>query len=88
MAIPFVLGTIAAVWWIAGRLGGPAASCVAAGLYILLSTDPFVFGNGSNMEHFINWFAILALEMTIRGIDRNDGGGSSRRAWPWARRSW
>ncbi len=72
MAIPFVLGTIAAVWWVAGRLGGPIAACLAAFLYILLSTDPFVFGNGSNMEHFINWFSILTLEMTIRGLDRDD----------------
>ena len=31
MAIPFVLATIAAVWWIAMRLGGPVAACLAAG---------------------------------------------------------
>ena len=61
MAIPFVLATIAAVWWIALRLGGPLAACVAAGLYVLLSTDPFLFGNGSNLEHFINLFAVLSL---------------------------
>jgi 4-amino-4-deoxy-L-arabinose transferase-like glycosyltransferase len=72
MAIPFVLATIAAVWWIALRLGGPAASCLAAGLYILLSTDPFLFGNGSNMEHFINLFSTLSLAMVIRGWDRSD----------------
>ena len=40
MAIPVVLATIAVVWWIALRLGGPVAACLAAGLYILLSTDP------------------------------------------------
>ena len=32
MAIPLVLATIAVVWWIAGRLGGPVAACLAAGL--------------------------------------------------------
>ena len=72
MAIPFVLATIAAVWWIALRLGGPLAACVAAGLYVLLSTDPFLFGNGSNMEHFINLFATLSLAMLIRAWDRDD----------------
>src|SRR5262245_40017361 len=39
MPIPFVLATIALVWWIAGRLGGRVCSCLAAGLLILLSTD-------------------------------------------------
>ncbi len=72
MAIPFVLATIVAVWWIAMRLGGPVAAALAAGLYVLLSTDPFLFGNGSNMEHFINLFATLSLAMLIRAWDRND----------------
>ena len=72
MAIPFVLATIAAVWWIAMRLGGPVAAALAAGLYVLLSTDPFLFGNGSNMEHFINLFATLSLAMLIRARDRGD----------------
>jgi hypothetical protein len=72
MAIPFVLATIAAVWWIGMRLGGPVAACLAAGLYVLLSTDPFLFGNGSNLEHFINLFSILSLAMIIRGWERND----------------
>ncbi|MGP0068333.1 MAG: ArnT family glycosyltransferase [Isosphaeraceae bacterium] len=71
MAIPFVLATIAVVWWIGKRLGGPGAACLAGGLYILLSTDPFLFGNGSNMEHFINLFAALSLGLLIAGWDRS-----------------
>ena len=58
MPIPFVLATIAVVWWIALRLGGPGSACLAAGLIVLLSTDPYLFGNGSNLEHFINFFAV------------------------------
>ena len=66
MPIPFVLATIAIVWWIAGRLAGPLAACLAAALYILLSTDPFLFGNGSNLEHFINFFSVASLAILIR----------------------
>ncbi len=66
MPIPFVLATIALVWWIAGRLAGPLAACMAAALYILLSTDPFLFGNGSNFEHFINFFSVASLAILIR----------------------
>ena len=32
MPIPFVLATIALVWWIAGKLGGQVSACLAAGL--------------------------------------------------------
>jgi 4-amino-4-deoxy-L-arabinose transferase-like glycosyltransferase len=70
MPIPFVLLTIAIVWWIAGRLGGQTAACLAAGLYILLSTDPFLFGNGSNLEHFINLFSIASLALVMLAWDR------------------
>lgn len=72
MAVPFVLATIAAVWWIGMRLGGPVAACLAAALYALVSTDPFVFGNGSNMEHFINCFSVLSLAMFVGGWDREN----------------
>jgi hypothetical protein len=59
------------VWWIAGRLGGQTAACLAAGLYVLLSTDPFLFGNGSNLEHFINLFSIASLALVILWWERN-----------------
>jgi 4-amino-4-deoxy-L-arabinose transferase-like glycosyltransferase len=71
MPIPFVLGTIALVWWIAGRLGGPVSACVAAGLDILLSTDPYLFGNGANLEHFINFFAVASLALFVFAWDRS-----------------
>src|SRR5262249_46149275 len=72
LVIPFILLTIAVVWWIALRLGGPVSACLAAGLYVLLSTDPFLFGNGSNLEHFINLFAVLSLGLLIQGCNRQD----------------
>ena len=72
MPIPFVLATIALVWWIALRLGGPGSAALAAGLFVILSTDPYLFGNGANLEHFINFFAVASLALLIRGWDRTD----------------
>ncbi len=72
MAFPFVLLTMVVVWWIALRRAGPAAACLAAGLYALLSTDPFLFGNGSNFEHFINLFGILSLGLLVEGWSREN----------------
>jgi len=70
MPIPFVLATIALVWWIAHRIAGPVSACVAGGLFILLSTDPYLFGNGANLEHFINFFSVASLGLLIFGWDR------------------
>jgi 4-amino-4-deoxy-L-arabinose transferase-like glycosyltransferase len=72
LPIPFVLATIALVWWITLRLAGPVSACVAAALFMVLSTDPYLFGNGANLEHFINFFAVASLALFLRGWDRAD----------------
>jgi 4-amino-4-deoxy-L-arabinose transferase-like glycosyltransferase len=72
MPIPFVLATIALVWWIGLRLGGPGSAGLAGALFVFLSTDPYLFGNGANLEHFINFFAVAALALLIRGWDRTE----------------
>jgi 4-amino-4-deoxy-L-arabinose transferase-like glycosyltransferase len=72
MPIPFVLGTIALVWWIAHRLGGPGSAVVGAFVFILLDTDPYVFGNGANLEHFVNFFSVASLALVIFGWSRAD----------------
>jgi 4-amino-4-deoxy-L-arabinose transferase-like glycosyltransferase len=70
MPIPFVLATIALVWRIALRLAEPGSACVAAAIFVFLSTDPYLFGNGANLEHFINCFAVASLALLLRGWDR------------------
>ena len=72
MPIPFVLATIALVWWIAPapRRAGIGMPC--RGLFAILSTDPYLFGNGANLEHFINFFAVASLALLVRGWDRID----------------
>ena len=77
MPLPFVLATIALVWWLGLRLRGPGAACLAAFLFSLLSTDPYLYGNGANMEHFINLFAVASLAAMVRW--RSDPA----RRWLW-----
>ena len=67
LPIPYVLGTIVLLWWIAGKLAGPVAAGLAAFGYAILSTDPYLFGNGSNMEHFMNFFSVASLALAVRG---------------------
>lgn len=73
MPIPLVLATITLVWGIALRLAGPGAACLAALTYAVASTDPYLYGNGANLEHAINLFAVASLALLIR-------------AWPGAGR--
>ncbi len=72
LAIPFVLAAMAAAWWVALRLSGRIAAAVSPGLFLLVSTDPYLFGNGSNMEHFMNLFSILGLAATVGAWTRAD----------------
>ena len=67
LAIPFVLATIAAIWALGGRLGGPVAAVSAAFAFAVASTDPSLFGNGSDFEHFMNFYSILSLYFVVRG---------------------
>jgi len=65
MPLPFVLATIALAWWIAGRVAGPIAAVSSALIYAVMSTDPYVYGNGANMEHFLNLFSTSALALLL-----------------------
>jgi len=75
LPIPAILSTIVLIWWIAGKLAGPLSACLAAGLYVVLSTDPYLFGNGSNLEHFMNLFSVASLALF-------SVGWRSHRRWP------
>ena len=76
LPLPAILVTIALVWWLGMTLAGPLAACLAGVLYVLLSTDPYLFGNGSNMEHFMNLFSVASLAFLIFGWNRD-------RRWPF-----
>ncbi len=76
MPVPMVLLTIVLVWSIAYRVSGPLAACLAAPIYAVMSTDPYLYGNGANMEHALNLFATAAMWVVVRSW-----AGSSRRGW-------
>lgn len=65
LPIPIVLATLATVWWIGLQVGGPSTAVLAAGLAAILGTDPFLFGNGSNLEHPLNLASIAALALLV-----------------------
>ena len=39
-----------------------------------LSTDPYLFGNGANLEHFINLFSVASLALLIYAWDHPSAG--------------
>ena len=70
MPIPLVLATIAIVWWLGLRLGGPGTAVLAAITCAVLSTDPFLYGNGNQMEQMINLFSMASLAALVLAWDR------------------
>jgi 4-amino-4-deoxy-L-arabinose transferase-like glycosyltransferase len=72
--LPFVLATAALVWWLGLRLGGPIAAFLAGTVYVLMSTDPFLFGNGSNLEHEVNAFSVAALAALVLAWNQKGRG--------------
>ena len=65
LPIPYILATIAILWWLGSRLAGPIAGCAAAAIYAVVSTDPYLFGNGSNLEHQMNFFSVASLALMV-----------------------
>jgi 4-amino-4-deoxy-L-arabinose transferase-like glycosyltransferase len=70
MPIPIILATIVLVWWLGLRLRGPGAACVAAVIYSVVSTDPYLYGNGANFEHAINLFSVASVAFLVAAMDR------------------
>jgi 4-amino-4-deoxy-L-arabinose transferase-like glycosyltransferase len=70
--LPFVLGTMGLLWWIARDLVGPLGAIGAALLYALLSTDPYIYGNGMQLEQPINLLSTAALAALLAARRRGD----------------
>ncbi len=68
--IPLVLATIVLIWWLGLRLRGPGAACLAALIFAVASTDPYLYGNGANLEHAINLFSVAALALMVSSWGR------------------
>ncbi len=78
VSLPFVLGTLALLWWFAWRWFGPVSAVLAALVYALVSGDPFTASETSNLEVFMNFF--LALSLVATACAR----GSRGSGWPAA----
>lgn len=74
LPLPLILATIVLIAGIGRRLGGTAAGLLAAFLYAIAGADPYLFGNGSNLEHPMNFGAVAALACLLIAWDRDDGG--------------
>jgi 4-amino-4-deoxy-L-arabinose transferase-like glycosyltransferase len=70
LPVPLVLATTVLVGLVARRLRGDAAGLIAATLFALLSTDPFLYGESANMEHMVNLFAFGSLALVVAAWNR------------------
>ncbi len=84
LPLPMVLLNVALVWMLARRLAGATAGTAAAIAFILLSTDPYLYGNGTQLEVPINLFATAGLLAMVRAIDSPSSSPRSQRAWIFA----
>ncbi len=75
LPIPLVLLTIVLLWWIGLWIAGPGAGCLSAFVYAVLSTDPYLYGNGANLEHAINLFSVASLAILVSFWKRSGGFG-------------
>ncbi len=76
--VPVTL-TILLLWSIARRFRGELAALGVGLLFVLLSTDPYLYGNGANMEHFLGLFKVAGLAALLRAW--GDTNPRSRRGW-------
>ena len=70
MPVPIVLVTLVLIWWIGWQLAGPIAACLSLFLYVLLSTDPYLYGNGAQIELPLNLFGVASLACILHGWKR------------------
>ena len=74
MPIPFVLATTVLVALVGRKLRGIVSGLLAALLFALMSTDPFLYGESANMEHMVNLFAFASLALVIAAWGRRGRG--------------
>ncbi|GIW86823.1 MAG: hypothetical protein KatS3mg108_1147 [Isosphaeraceae bacterium] len=65
MPLPLVWATMFALWCCARLIAGSWAAILAAFLYVLLATDPYVYGNSMQLEQAINLAHAAALAALV-----------------------
>ncbi len=74
LPIPIVLATLPLIWGLTLRLAGPGTACLAAAIYAIASTDPYLYGNGSQLELPLNLGATAALALMVAALSRGGRG--------------
>lgn len=72
MVLPVLVATLWLVGATARRFAGMIGAVFAMAAFVLMSTDPYVFGNGSNLEHLMNLFGIAAVWSFLNANDNSD----------------
>jgi 4-amino-4-deoxy-L-arabinose transferase-like glycosyltransferase len=72
LPVPFAVITLWMLQQFARRAGGSVAGAVTAILYAVTSSDPFTFGNGANLELYVNGCLATALFCILRASDGTD----------------
>ena len=70
MPVPFVLLNLILVWWLGLKLRRPSTALLAALIFAVVSTDPYLYGDGCQMEVPINLFSTAALAFLVAAWDR------------------
>lgn len=71
MVMPVLVITLFLVSAIVRKLAGTAGSVAAMAVFVLMSTDPYVFGNGSNLEHLMNMALMASIWCFLKAYDAN-----------------
>ena len=67
LPVPLVLATVVLIWWLGMRLGGAGVAVIASLGYAIISTDPYMYGNGAQFELAMNLFATAGLAGVVWG---------------------
>ncbi|MFM1800654.1 MAG: hypothetical protein RJA81_6, partial [Planctomycetota bacterium] len=66
MILPVLVVNLMLVGWILRQTANSWASILGQICFVVLSTDPYVYGNGSNFEHLMNLFLTAAIAALIK----------------------
>jgi 4-amino-4-deoxy-L-arabinose transferase-like glycosyltransferase len=66
LPVPFVVFTLWMLQQFARRAGSSVAGAITAVVYAVASSDPFTFGNGANLELYVNAFLVTSLFCILR----------------------
>ncbi|MEI7921801.1 MAG: glycosyltransferase family 39 protein [Planctomycetota bacterium] len=74
MILPVLIANLCLIGSILKCSGKPAGAFAGMMVFVLLSTDPYVYANGSNLEHLMNLGLTAAIYAVLRTEKSGQGG--------------